>query len=81
MTDCLSCRHAVPARAPDGRINFSMKICIRMPPTPVVVPAAPGSVSIQPMFPVVGKGVFCGEHDPRLIGEEKEEKPEGQATQ
>lgn len=70
MTDCLSCRHAKPAQAPDGRIDFNVKICVRMPPTPILLPAAPGQVQLSVMFPTVGKGVVCGEHDPRLIGEE-----------
>lgn len=74
MTDCLSCRHAKPAQGPDGRIDFNTKICVRMPPTPILLPTAtPGQVSLNAMFPTVGKGVCCGEHDPRLIGEERAE--------
>lgn len=74
MTDCLSCRHAAPAQGPDGRIDFTQKICVRMPPTLILLPTqVPGQVQLSAMFPTVGKGVVCGEHDPRLIGEERAE--------
>lgn len=63
--DCLACEWAVPSRTADGRINFAIKMCVRMPPTPVVIVSAPGTVSGQTMFPTVGKGIYCGEFSPR----------------
>lgn len=65
MTDCMSCRHAEPARAPDGSVDFRIKNCHRFPPTPIVLMGVGGNPMMSAAFPTVGKGVRCAEHAER----------------
>lgn len=65
MTDCMSCRHAVPARAPDGSVDFRIKNCKRFPPTPIVLMGPNNVPMMSAAFPTVGPGVSCAEHAPR----------------
>lgn len=63
MKDCLSCTHAAPATDPSGKIDFSKKVCVEGPPTPIPV-SGPNGPAIMAFFPVVGKGVLCSRHAP-----------------
>lgn len=64
--DCISCAHAHPAVDDKGQIDFAKKVCKESPPVPLLVPA-PGGFVIQAFFPTVGKGVWCGKHEPRDV--------------
>lgn len=65
MIDCLSCKHAEPACAPDGSVDFRIKNCKRFPPTPVIL-MGPNGPGVSAMFPTVGAGVRCGEWTSKL---------------
>jgi len=63
---------------PDGRIDFNMKMCVAVPPTPVALPAAPGQMMIKAMFPVVDKTMVCHMHTEKVVDESE---PAGNMTQ
>ena len=69
--DCMSCAHTAPFQGPDGRIDFSKRVCVEGPPTPVALPAGPGQVQLVPMQPIVGPGNRCDRHEavPALASE------------
>lgn len=65
MTDCLTCRHGVPAINPQtNEVDFSKKVCIWGPPCVVAV-ATPRGPQFVTAFPTVGRGIRCDRHDPR----------------
>ena len=68
--DCMLCAHSVAYRGPDGKVDFSKKICVRMPPTPVALPAGPNQMMIQPLNPIVGRGMLCGCFEPKDASDE-----------
>lgn len=74
--DCLACLHTSPFTAPDGKIDFSKRICVRMPPTPVPLPAGPNQISLQSMYPVVARGMYCGCFEPKDAAEPVVAEPE-----
>jgi hypothetical protein len=61
MPDCLSCSWAKPVMEPGGAIDFTRKVCQRMPPVPIVV-VGPKGPQLGIAHPTVGKGVWCGEY-------------------
>lgn len=70
MTDGPSCKHAEPARAPDGSVDFRIKNCKRFPPTPVVLIGPNGQPAMSAFFPVVGAGVLCAEYSESDVSRE-----------
>lgn len=60
MNSCHKCRFSVPARGPDGKINFQSKTCRRYPPELLLVPGPKGPM-LQALWPIVGVHDSCGE--------------------
>ena len=83
MTNCMRCSHAKSFALPDGRIDFSQKLCQEGPPTPTFVGMDParGPV-IQYLWPVVNERVRCDRFEDAGIVLDIGDKPEpGSATQ
>lgn len=59
--DCLNCRSGHPSSDAEGRIDFTKKVCKRMPPVALMVAGPRGEPMIGAFFPTVGKGVRCDE--------------------
>lgn len=62
--DCMNCSHTVPYKGPDGRLDFSRRVCVEGPGAMVALPAGPGQIQLVPMQPIVGPGNRCDRHDP-----------------
>jgi hypothetical protein len=67
---CKTCRHGRPAKAQDGRLDFTQRQCQRYPAqvTTVVFGTPAGQVGIQDFnrWPVMLADDVCGEFSPAL---------------
>lgn len=75
MANCMNCRHAAPARTPDGRLNFAVRMCVEGPPTPLFLPDG----RLMQAYPTVDKSTPpCSRFDERLAGEVLAAEPESE---
>ena len=79
LPNCFACTHATILTLPDGRLDFSQKMCIANPPTPLLLPAGPNQIAIKAFWPVVTKEMVC--HTFALSDNAIEEATEGAKPQ
>lgn len=57
---CGTCRHSIPAKMADGKIDFTRRFCRRYPPHPLMMPKN-GGISMEFVWPVLDTAQVCGE--------------------
>lgn len=58
---CGNCRFSLPAKNPDGTLDFNQRWCRAVPPTPMWMPTQKGPV-LQSMWPTLDANAVCGLH-------------------
>ena len=64
---CMTCKHAEMARDETGKvvIGAPVRVCIRFPPVPILMPTARGGLAMTSAWPQVPCTATCHEYSPR----------------
>ncbi len=62
---CMNCKWSEPVRDNKGQVVFGqpVRVCKRLPPTPIFAPAR-GGLELKSAWPTVGLQDTCGEYLP-----------------
>lgn len=62
MQRCMQCKQTEPAKGPDGRIDFTKRLCVHNPPQVLVVNTTQGLV-VNNAYPTVDKNsISCRQY-------------------